>query len=316
MNKPAKFHHYVPACYLKHFTVEKKRSGTLWVFHTPEEKKRRSTADREAAENDYNTIDGPGSPDEFEKLMGKYEGELAPIVDEVIASRKLPKDPQQYSYFIEFIATLRVRNLAHRRRLEETYTSGLKVKLQELYSNPEKFKEELKNTITSDLDLAATDLEVLRLRGMGMFADLQLDFPTNWHIEHFPKQVQIFTETFLEFNWRVFETNIEQSFVTSDNPLIVLRVRYYNKNEVPKGAPEPTVIVLPLSPSLVLMGTASWNNLRVLADEAFVRNLNRSQVLGATRHVFGIDEKVTWEDGSNNHLEAEHITPTRIKTAS
>jgi hypothetical protein len=85
----ARRHHYHPQCYLKGFT-QNRNKPKLFVTDVVEKKTFYAHPRKIAAERDFNRVDVPGqAPDAVGQGMSKFEGELAPALERIIASRSI-----------------------------------------------------------------------------------------------------------------------------------------------------------------------------------------------------------------------------------
>lgn len=99
-------HHFIPRLYLKGFTLRGGESDRLWVFDQREGRQWPSTPKQSAHKRDFNRIDARsgGDPMAVERHFSKLEDEIAPVLREIIATRRLPAGPAAYAVFIKFIA--------------------------------------------------------------------------------------------------------------------------------------------------------------------------------------------------------------------
>lgn len=97
--------HFVPACYLKSFTQEKTRDGTLYVLNAEESPRwRSSTPNRECIEKDFYRKGLEDKDDTHQQ----FEGDYPELVKRAIAQRRLSINDQ--FRMIEFMVQMYVRN--------------------------------------------------------------------------------------------------------------------------------------------------------------------------------------------------------------
>jgi len=87
----ARRHHYSPRCYLKGFAKPRKKGKAHHVYVFDRDGKTFTTnIINIATERDFNRVEVEGHPrDAFEQGIAKFEGELAPALARILASRSL-----------------------------------------------------------------------------------------------------------------------------------------------------------------------------------------------------------------------------------
>ena len=117
----ARRHHYVPLCYLKAFSVERKKDKRqVQVFDKKERKTYRTATENVALERDFNTVEAEGlEPDVFEKAAAKFEDELAPALERIIAAQSLQQDADDYAILLNFVTLLALRNPRQRETVRD-----------------------------------------------------------------------------------------------------------------------------------------------------------------------------------------------------
>ena len=115
----ARRHHYVPRCYLKAFSVERKSKRQVQVFDKKTRKTFLTATENVALERDFNTVEaGELEPDVFEKAVASFEGELAPALERIIATQSLQQDADDYAILLNFVTLLALQKSSAERNDE------------------------------------------------------------------------------------------------------------------------------------------------------------------------------------------------------
>jgi Protein of unknown function (DUF4238) len=112
----ARRHHYVPRCYLKGFSVARKKSRQVVVFDCKSGKSFATATENIAVEKDFNRVEIEGHPpDVFEKAMSEFESEVASALERTIAAKSI-RQVDDRAYLFNLIGLLALRNPGQRER--------------------------------------------------------------------------------------------------------------------------------------------------------------------------------------------------------
>jgi hypothetical protein len=131
-------HHYVPKLYLKGFSSDGTKSGTLHVHDLESNRQWESSPEKAACERDFYALEAAGEgAGALEKFLGDIENLVAPVILEIIQSGKIPSG-KEYEYLINFLATLAVRSPSNLNRQDHFYkdTADSRVKCDSRVSMP------------------------------------------------------------------------------------------------------------------------------------------------------------------------------------
>jgi len=119
----ARRHHFVPQCYLKGFTVERKKKRRITVFDAKESKVFTAAIDNVALERDFNRIEIDGlAPDAFENAMAKFESEISAVLDRIKATLSIAAEPDRTA-LINLIRRAKQATLKTSRKSRNSVTS-------------------------------------------------------------------------------------------------------------------------------------------------------------------------------------------------
>jgi hypothetical protein len=117
MAQVARDHHFVPQCYLAGFTDTGTQAGRLCVYDIIARRFFRAKPKNVAFEVDFNRVEVEGHPpDILETGFGQLEGHAASVIRRIITEHVIPED-EEFSYVLNVIALLAVRNPAMRRSM-------------------------------------------------------------------------------------------------------------------------------------------------------------------------------------------------------
>src|SRR4051794_29866502 len=106
----ARRHHYIPRCYLKGFSVARKKRRQIVVFDCNAGRSFETATENVAVETDFNRVEIEGHPpDAFEKGMARFEAEAAPALERIIAAKSIA-NVEDRSYLFNLIGLLAIRN--------------------------------------------------------------------------------------------------------------------------------------------------------------------------------------------------------------
>lgn len=141
----ARNHHFVPQCYLAGFTDTGTVKGRLCVFDFEASRFFRQRPRNVAFEVDFNRFETQNHPpDALESAFGQFEGKAASVIRRICAQERLPED-EEFSYVINLIALLAVRNPSMRRSMDTARNHMWRVVADMLASDKALFESHLRS---------------------------------------------------------------------------------------------------------------------------------------------------------------------------
>lgn len=110
--------HYVPQFLLRQFGNGKKLKEKLWVLDKRNASIFPSAVTDTAHENRFYEYHGEAGSGDFEKLTEKLDTRVAPIVSEVLRSRRLPRSGEDFVWLSYFVAAQMLRAPTARRDMD------------------------------------------------------------------------------------------------------------------------------------------------------------------------------------------------------
>lgn len=296
MTEAARRHHYVPACYLKHFAVPQDRFvGRLHAYDRMTGKAWPTTPDKSAHERDFYRVDVEGEHANLaEGAYGALETRFAPTLANVVERGTLPKDSDVAMHeLFAFVASQAVRTPRIRETQERFHNDTAMLYLHTLADNKDVFLREVRESEPgmSEADaeeMYQTHLEFLNAKGARIVMD-----QTTLVRESLEWAGDI--EDFLAMrSWILGVAPADTMFITTDDPVhLVPSGRDAPKNPLwSPGFGDPyTNVVVPLSPRLMLMGLPYefTARARVRLSRPDVASMNMDLAMSAYRFIYSTE---------------------------
>lgn len=241
-------HHFIPKCYLRYFSIPNKE-GYICVYQAGK-KPFVTQVGNIAAEKDFYTFTDPRTGEKndiLEKAFSKLEGLVAPILEDVILANEFKLEDEQRVHLSEFLALLHLRGRKYRETAKRFYEEFVKEQMANIAANRECLAQNAK-----EAGLELDDEELEAIREMAEQKRYLVDFKDEDYfilqiVELYPDLAEL---VFCK-RWIVLETCCERPFITSDNPVALMRTP-----DIPKywGVGFLTgIIKFPLSPRRCLL---------------------------------------------------------------
>ena len=281
--------HYLPRFYLKGFTDEGDNSAFLFVRSKSAQRQWKARADQVAHERDLFKPETPQfSPDELEEGFAEIEGDIAPILRQVIATERLPTGAQM-DMLLHLVALNASRPPAEMENLEDNLDQNLRRLVVERLT-PEMHRRALQEWRVRGRDTRhIEDLDALKARILGgaVRAVVNRDVLL---IEGILGRASLLVDLLGQRSWTLLVAPDGMDFVCSDRPVNLL-----NKRNVPRGtqARYDDVrwdVIMPLSRRLCLVGHRYGPGGRSNASARTVGFINLLTETGAREYVYSSRE--------------------------
>lgn len=292
MTRP-KRHHYLSKSYLEGFTNDE---NLLWVYDRDQNEYRKQSPLNTAVESEYYTVkDDTGAKDSsVEKFLALIDDKGVNAIRKINNGETLTYEEEQYlALFISFLHT---RVPAFDESIKETNDQLIR-KLSKIIFSNEDYVRRIMEKVKPDMEIDgppvtpkdliefihsdAYEIGIIPNRGLtiGMMIELSLDF----------------AKIFLQMNWRFVQAHNDSSFVTTDNPFILIPPT--------KRSPQPfegvgfatpgAQKVIPLSyKSLLVMGDKGNKRGILSISKMATRLFNLNVTNDCNRFVIGRDEEL------------------------
>ena len=289
MSEP-KRHHYLPQFYLNRFTDNK---GLLWVFDRDTKEYRQQSSKNTMLQCHYYTFrDKDGKKHtEIEKFFSIIEGRTKPIIEKVDDKQKITAEEKEI--LATFISFQKTRVPDFEKKTNEAHEKMIKKMNQLMFSSKKRVESQFKKY---ERDTG---------KKINMSSEEFMNFVQNdkYYIK-FPREHSIklmlnlgkdFIMYFIQMNWLFLWVSPKTSFMTSDNPFMLLPPADYNPNSpygigiITAGAKK----IIPLSQKTCLvMGDHGGEISGKSINRDVVRKINCDIAANSDRFVISRDKSL------------------------
>lgn len=285
MSEP-KRHHYLPQFYLENFC----RDGLLWVYDRERNEYRQQTPLNTALQNQYYTALTPDGKQtvEIEKFLSVIEGLAKPIITKV--DNKNPISLQEKETLAIFISFLKTRVPDYGKAVNEMFEKTMKKINLRMFSSEKqaaaiikKYEEDTRQKI---------DLSPKSLIDFVQGERYDLEISKEWRLEMMMSLGSELIRFFLNMDWLFLEAPNRSSFITSDNPFVLVPPKDYNPRGfygvgmITKGAKK----VIPLSSkTCLIMGDYGQKIVSGSISSENARQINLNIAAHCDRFIIGMD---------------------------
>ncbi|MDD2901780.1 MAG: DUF4238 domain-containing protein [Syntrophales bacterium] len=285
MTQP-KRHHYLPKFYLEYFC----KDGNLCVFDRKTKEFRNQTPVNTALKSNYYSFkDSEGKKlTDIEQLLSQIEGNAKNVFEKAINNEDITAEEKEHPSL--FIAFMMNRVPDFEKSVNKVYEHTIKSTLKMIYSDEKRVQttlDEFEKEHGEKLGLSAEELvEFHKGDNIKVIIDriksLQLMIDISFKIFHF----------FTQMDWLFLHAPQETSFITSDNPVVLVPPEDFPKGPYGIGILFKGVRKLfPISQTTCLIMLDHGDLLaHHKTDKQTVRNINLNVALYTERFLIGRDE--------------------------
>lgn len=280
----ARLHHYVPRCYLKRFTHEKSKSAKLFVVDMVAGKSYWTNPRNVGAQTDFNRVEIPGQPpDVLERALSRFDGELGTALAAIERDRTLENENAKL-VLLNFASVVAARNPEVRARMEDALSRVYEVVADLVTATPERFHATLRRARAARPDQSMPDVPYEKVRDFVRNREFEIVFPHGYHVGHEFAGQDAVLRTMLARRWALMRAPEGTEFVTNDRPACLLP-NTPTRHPLGFGMTNTTVL-LPVTASLLAVGTFDGLEGAFEARREHVAVLNQALVRRCTRWVF------------------------------
>lgn len=312
----ARGHHFVPRCYLKNFTTNKK----ITVVDLETADNFATNPKNIAQERDFNRIESDELPaDALEAAYGKFESELAPILQSA-AGDTTDLSKGDFDTILNLVALLAVRNPRHRSRFSDFQDDVRQAILEVASGTKERWEQILRQAKAAGYMEGAPDVPYDAARRSILEREFKFVTSTT---EHAQIELHVFDsllQTLGERNWRWLRAGHRTGgFITSDHP-VALFWDVRPKGHLPLGfGLKGTTVLFPISPSVALEGSFDRRDGPITLDAFSVGDFNARILANAHRQIYAPHDDFLFFDGKQflmmqdliARLKQDKVKPTR-----
>lgn len=289
----ARKHHYVPQCYLKGF-VKDRNTPKLFVVDAKERRTFDTSPANVAAERDFHKIDVEGQePDALENAFSRFESELSPAIERIIASRSIKNDEDRILLF-NLIGLMATKNPRLRENFRDAHERTANIIMDLVTSTPQMYEYYVKRAKRDGFINKDSDVDYATMREFIEKNDDKLETGTMMHLQ---MELDVFDEILpmiFRRKWILFKAPQNTTgFVTSDHPMCLMWSDPPTRGGgYPPGlALRRTQLVFPISKELLIIGAFEAEDGEIDADDFLIAQINGRIILHATRQIYARDSE-------------------------
>lgn len=289
MNNQPKRHHILPKFYLKKFCSS---NNILWVYDKIENQFREQAPINTLVKNHKNTlVDAEGNKDfRIESnFLSLYEGKAKPIIEKM--ERKEDIDKEERLFLSMFISLTLLRTS----KFEKLYYFS-KQKMMNLFGKAIFNDETNVRNILTEMEKKGRIKEAIKASELIEFHKENHSKITphkNSYLESIVDQSIKIGKVIHNLNWTLFFAHSESSFISTDNPVIILPPNNNSNSNCGIGT-QGVKTIFPLSSKLCLEMEGfegEFYHTKEL-DKKSTRNFNQVIALYLDRFIFGKDKEL------------------------
>ncbi|NTJ44984.1 DUF4238 domain-containing protein [Agrobacterium larrymoorei] len=283
-------HHFIPQFYLRGFSdAADRRKAQVFVFDQPTRKSFRTLVRNIGARRNFFRIEAEGfDPNHVEDGMAEIEGEIAPHLAEVIASKGFPSDDHFTSVML-LMGNVAVRNPRFRSMLEDFHVKVAGGMMRASLLDQERYYGSIKQAREGGVpirdDISYEDMKVFIDGG-----NYNIVIDQTYLIGLELKAVPTCVEQLARRSWSFVSAPEGAAFATCDDPVVIAWSDGKDRGQYSPGfGLEGTTVMFPLSPEVALIGLF----VKQPPSRAFRRDqvagMNTSTAKNATKQLYARD---------------------------
>ncbi len=272
--------HYVPRFYLRGFTGEK---GKLFAVDRPTGHSFRPPPEGVAAQNFFNRIEVEGmDPNELEKALAEFEGEMAPALERIKAEKSLAKEEDR-AHLMNLMAALALRNPSTREAFSQIHDQLARLHFAAQFGTQAAVDDAIaggmlpKGMTVAELQMGLADESFPMPKPLIMAFEIDMHDPV--------------TEKLWHRKWQLVAAKKGTGgFVTTDDPVCLRWTDGKDHGGLSPGfGLKETEVIFPISPTLCLRGSFEGEENVVEADSDTVGTMNSLIISNARNQVYAND---------------------------
>jgi hypothetical protein len=285
-------HHFIPQFYLRGFSdAADRRKAQVFVFDQSTRKSFRTLVRNIGARRNFFRIEAEGfDPNHVEDGMAEIEGEIAPRLAEVIATKSFPSN-EHFTSVMLLMGNVAVRNPRFRSMLEDFHVKVAGGMMRASLQDKERYQDSIKQAREGGApirdDISYEDMKDF-IDGGNYNIAIDQTYLIGLELEAVPTCV----EQLARRSWSFISAPEGATFVTCDDPVVVAWSDGKDRGPYSPGfGLEGTIVMFPLSPELALIGlfVKQPTNRAFRRDQ--VTEMNTSMAKNATKQIYARDSE-------------------------
>ncbi|RXV64126.1 DUF4238 domain-containing protein [Burkholderia stabilis] len=303
----ARKHHYVPQCYLKGFTHDRRKDSRLYVVDARRRRLFYTTPSNIAAERDFNRIDGD-EPNAIEAIYADFESKAGPALVRTEARRAVGSEAD-LDVLLELIALFAVRSPRQRENLRQFYEQSARAMMKQMVATKQRWEAQEQSTIEAG-GMESSDISYEAMKAFVDAGEYRVDVTTTRHVVTELELLPTVYDLLQRRTWVVLRAAADSGgFVTSDNPATLC----WDNEDIAGGFYSPgfgsadTSVVCPLSKTLALRGCFDGRSGIVDLPADLVAAVNTRTIAFADRQVYAEHDQFTFVSPDGRLLKGHEL---------
>jgi hypothetical protein len=305
----SKRHHYLPQFYLRNFAD---KDGLLWIFDRDRSEYRQQSIKNTAVQVDYYTLQGQNGRKhiEIEEFLACLESDTKPVIEKIDRKRRISMEEKKV--LAAFVSFLKVRVPDFEKTVNELSEKMIKEISKIMFSSKETADTLIKKyekEVGIDSSLTAEKLIELTKKN-----NYRVKFNRTHSIQTMVNSGLALESFFLSLKWLFLRAPTNTTYITSDNPFVLLPPRDYQMKSIygvgilTPGAKK----IIPLTANTCLImedkGTITKGS---IANKTMWRAINLCSAINSDRFLIARDrpllEKIVKITKVNNWRKKERV---------
>lgn len=283
-------HHFIPQFYLRNFSAGcDRRKAKVFTFDQSTLKTFETLVRNVGSRRNFFRIDAEGfNPNHVEDGMAEIEGEIAPLLEEVIASKSFPSD-KHFTAVMTLMGNVAVRNPRFRSTIEDFHIKIANKLMRMTIQDKDRYHDSIREAREQGApirdDISYEDMKAFIDRGED---NVVIDQTYLIGIEL--NAVPMVVEQLARRIWSFASAAPGATFTTCDDPVVLAWSDGKNRAPYSPGfGLQNTVVMFPLAPELALIGLFAKQppNRDFRRDQ--VTEMNTSVAKNATKQIYARD---------------------------
>ncbi|MCA0057321.1 DUF4238 domain-containing protein [Mesorhizobium sp. B261B1A] len=248
-------HHFIPQFYLRGFSdAVDRRKSQVFVFDQSTKRSFRTLVRNIGARRNFFRIDVEGfDPNHVEDGMAEIEGEIAPLLEEVIATKSFPSDAH-FSSIMMLMGNVAVRNPRFRSMIEDLHVKVANGMIRTTVKDKDRYHDSIREAREKGApirdDISYEDMKEFVERGEYNIA-IDQTYLIGLELDSVPTVV----EQLASRSWSFASAPPATTFITCDDPVVLAWADGQDRGLYSPGfGVLGTIVMFPIAPELALIG--------------------------------------------------------------
>jgi hypothetical protein len=281
--------HWISQCYLRSFSVKKRRGWQLAVYDAVERKTFPAGTHNVALQRGFNLVDVEGlQADAFETTLANFESEAAPAIQRIIAARSLGNVDDRAT-LLNLIALFALRNPRQREIFRDFQERVAKTIMSLALSTRERWEGQVRQARAAGYIKEGLDASYDTMKDFFERGEYKVEVATERHIQLELSTFDKLLPPMFGRKWLLLRASkTSGGFITSDHPVCLIWSQPGPRGPIGFGLKD-TEVIFPLSPNLAVIGSFEEEDAALDAPDDTVAAINGIVIGFAERQVYARD---------------------------